>query len=104
ERGAIGVFFYAFFMGKVMDSTDLLMQMFQYCLGMIPGDIAANIISIVTVVVTVCTLVLRFWKEPQSTSKLYKVWKIIHVLASFKRATPTIKGEIKDGSEINSKS
>lgn len=86
-----------------MDNIDLLMQMLQYFLGMIPGDIAANIISIVMVVVTVCTLVVRFWKEPQLTSKLYKVWKIIYVLASFKRATPTIKGESKDSSEINSK-
>lgn len=93
-----------FLLEKVMDNTDLLMQLFQYCLGMIPGDIAANIISIVTVVVTVCTLVLRFWKEPQSTSRFYNLWKIIHVLASFKRATPTVKGESKNGSEINSKS
>lgn len=87
-----------------MDNTDLLMQMLQYCLGMIPGDIAANVISIVTVVVTVCTFIIRFWKEPQSSDKLYNLWKLIHVLASFKRSTPMIKGESKDGSETNSKS
>lgn len=69
-----------------MDSTDLLMQLFQYCLGMIPGDIAGNIVSIVTVVVTVCTFIIRFWKEPKLSSKRHKLWKVLHLLASFKKA------------------
>lgn len=96
KRGALSVFFYAFFMGKVMNNTDLLMQLFQYCLGMIPGDIAANIISIVTVVVTVCTLVVRFWKEPKLSSKRHKLWQVLHLLASFKKADNAKEGSNAD--------
>lgn len=69
-----------------MENSDLLMQAFQYVLGVIPGDIAGNIVSVVTVIVTICTLIIRFWKEPNKGSKSYKLWQLLHVLASFKRA------------------
>ncbi|MDI2112074.1 hypothetical protein [Commensalibacter nepenthis] len=79
--------------------TDLLMQVFQYLLGVIPGDIAGNIVAVVTAMVTICTLIIRFWKMPEPTSKLYTLWKLFHVLASFK--TPSIpKTESKDGQKI----
>lgn len=83
-----------------MDNTDLIMQIFQYLLGVIPGDIAGNIIAVVTTIVTVCTLIIRFWKEPDQTSKSYQLWKIIHTLASFK--APTLqKVENKDGQKTD---
>lgn len=79
--------------------TDLIMQIFQYLLGVIPGDIAGNIVAVVTTIVTICTLIIRFWKEPETTSKGFKLWKLFHVLASFK--TPSIsKTESKDGQKI----
>ncbi|CAI3948099.1 unnamed protein product [Commensalibacter communis] len=82
-----------------MDS-DLMMQCFQYLLGVIPGDIAGNMIAVVTTIVTICTLIVRFWKIPATTSKGYKLWKVIHTLASFK--TPSVsKTENKDGQKIN---
>lgn len=89
-----------FLLEKVMDNTDLLMQLFQYCLGMIPGDIAVNIISIVTVVVTVCTLVLRFWKEPEQISKWHRLWQALHLLASFKKSG-TVKEEEKNADKTS---
>ncbi|MDI2091702.1 hypothetical protein [Commensalibacter oyaizuii] len=73
--------------------TDLLTQVLQYLLGVIPGDIAGNIVAVITAIVTLCTLVIRFWKEPNPTSKRHKVWKVVHVLASFKTPTVTKKEE-----------
>lgn len=80
--------------------TDLLMQFMQYLLGVIPGDIAANIISFVTVVVTACTLVLRFWKEPEPSSKWHKLWQVLHLLASFKKSD-TVKEEEKNADKTS---
>lgn len=74
-----------------MDSTDLLMQIFQYVLGVVPGDVAGNIISIATVIVTICTLIIRFWKEPQKENKLHKLWQIFHLLASFKKSDKVVR-------------
>lgn len=68
-----------------MENTDLLMQLFQYILGIIPGDVAGNIVSAVTVIVTVCTLIMRFWKEPTQDGIIHKLWQFLHVLASFKK-------------------
>ncbi|CAI3931729.1 hypothetical protein [Commensalibacter papalotli (ex Botero et al. 2024)] len=68
-----------------MENTDLLMQLFQYVMGIIPGDITGNIVSAVTVIVTVCTLIMRFWKEPAQDRKSHKLWQFLHVLASFKK-------------------
>ncbi|MDI2113096.1 hypothetical protein [Commensalibacter nepenthis] len=82
-----------------MDNLDLMMQVFQYLLGVIPGDIAGNIVAVVTTIVTICTLIIRFWKMPEPSSKLYKLWKLLHVLASFK-APPVSKTESKDGQKI----
>lgn len=84
-------FFYAFFMRDNMDNTDLLMQIFQYVLGVVPGDVAGNIISIVTVIVTICTLIMRFWKEPIKESKLHKLWQFFHLLASFRKSDKVMK-------------
>lgn len=82
-----------------MENTDLLMQMFQYVLGVIPGDIAANIVAVFTTIVTTCTLIIRFCKEPDKDSKGYKLWQLLHVLASFKRPNKVKEknNEIKTG-------
>lgn len=69
-----------------MDVADFLTQFLQYILGVLPGDIASNLIAAITALVTLCTLIIRFWKEPETTSKLYKLWKLLHILASFKKA------------------
>lgn len=74
-----------------MDSTDLLVQIFQYVLGVVPGDVAGNIISIATVIVTICTLIIRFWKEPTKESKQHKLWQFFHLLASFKKSDKVVK-------------
>lgn len=74
-----------------MDNTDLLMQIFQYVLGVVPGDVAGNIVSIATVIVTICTLIIRFWKEPKKDSKLHKLWQAFHLLASFKKSDKIVK-------------
>ncbi|CAI3960218.1 unnamed protein product [Commensalibacter communis] len=80
--------------------TDVMMEVLQYLLGVIPGDIAGNMIAVVTTIVTICTLIVRFWKMPATTSKGYKLWKLFHVLASFK--TPSIsKTESKNGQKID---
>lgn len=70
-----------------MSDIDLLTQFLQYLLGILPGDIAANIITVITALVTICTLIIRFWKEPDQTNKHYKLWKFIYILASFKKKT-----------------
>ncbi|CAI3961468.1 unnamed protein product, partial [Commensalibacter communis] len=80
--------------------TDLMMEVLQYLLGVISGDIAGNMIAVVTTIVTICTLIIRFWKMPEPTSKGYKLWKLFHVLASFKTPT-TIKMENKNGQKID---
>lgn len=72
--------------------TDLLTQFLQYLLGMIPGDVAANIITVVTALVTICTLIIRFWQEPDQSSKWHNLWKLIHILASFKKIDDIKKG------------
>lgn len=77
-----------------MDITEILTQFLQYIIGVMPGDIASDVIAIVTTIVTVCTLVIRFWKEPTSTSGIsYNLWKAFHLLASFKKAVPINKKE-----------
>ncbi|WP_271801752.1 hypothetical protein [Commensalibacter communis] len=75
-------------------------EVLQHLLGVIPGDIAGNIVAVVTAIVTICTLIVRFWKMPEPTSKGYKLWKLLHVLASFKTPT-TIKVENKNGQKID---
>lgn len=70
-----------------MDTNDFLTQAMQYVLGIIPGDMAANVIAAIAFVITLCTLILRFWKEPDQTSKIYWLWKIVHIFAELKRPT-----------------
>lgn len=84
-----------------MDVTDFLTQFLQYLLGVIPGDIAGNVIAVITTIVTICTLIMRFWKEPDVTSKAYKLWKLFHVMASFKKAIPQTGG--KENEKTNQK-
>lgn len=67
-----------------MDTTDILTQFLQYCLGVLPGDVASNIVVSLTFTVTLCTFILRFWKEPAQTSRWRWVWKIIHLVAAFR--------------------
>lgn len=71
--------------------TDLLTQFLQYVLGILPGHIAANTIAIITFFITFCTLILRFWKTPATNSVWYKIWKIIHLLASLKLPQQSIE-------------
>lgn len=65
--------------------TDYFDQFLVWMLGNLPGDVAANIIAIVTFIFTSCTLILRFWPEPKSDNTLHKLWSIVHLLASFKK-------------------
>ena len=66
--------------------TDYLTQFLTWMLGALPGDVAGHIVGVVTAVVTLCTLVMRFWKEPQPGTTSHKVWSVVHLLASFKKA------------------
>ncbi len=65
--------------------TDYLTQFLTWMLGALPGDIAANLVGIITALVTLCTLVIRFWKEPASGTTAHKVWSVVHLLASFRK-------------------
>lgn len=79
----------------LMDPINVLSQILQLFLGLLPGALAANLITLITIMVTLCTLILRFWKEPSPNSKFYKLWKIIHIIAAFKIPTSTIEEEIR---------
>ncbi|CAI3956167.1 unnamed protein product [Commensalibacter communis] len=80
--------------------NDLIVQCFQYLLGIIPGDVAGNIVAVLTTMVTIFTLIMRFWKIPDQASQSHKLWKLIYILASLK--TPSVtKVEAKDGQKIN---
>ena len=80
------VFLCPFFERKRSMDTDYLTQFLTWMLGALPGDVAANLVGGITFVVTFCTVVVRFWKEPASGTIAHKVWTVIHLLASFKKA------------------
>lgn len=54
--------------------ADFLTQFLTWALGSLPGDIAANIVAVITGVVILCTLVMRFWKEPKEGTTAHKIW------------------------------
>lgn len=79
------VFLCPFFERNIHMDADFLTQFMTWALGSLPGDIAANIVVIITGIVTLCTLVMRFWKEPKEGTTAHKIWGILHTLASFKK-------------------
>ena len=67
-----------------MVATDFLSQALQYFLNILPGNVTFNLIALLTLSVTLCTLVTRFWKEPDNKNRSHKLWSFINFLASFK--------------------
>lgn len=66
--------------------NDIITQFLIYMLGYLPGNVAAHLIGAITIGVTLCTLILRFWPEPKAGTTAHKIWEIIHLIASFKKA------------------
>lgn len=66
-----------------MVATDFL-QALQYFLNILPGNVTSDLIALLTFSVTLCTLITRFWKEPDNKNRLHKLWSFINFLASFK--------------------
>lgn len=67
-----------------MVATDFLSQALQYFLDILPGNVTSDLIVLLMFSVTLCTLVTRFWKEPDNKNRLHKLWSFINFLASFK--------------------
>ena len=67
-----------------MVATDFLSQALQYFMNILPGNVTSNLIALLTFSVTLCTLITRFWKEPDNKNRLHKLWSFINFLASFK--------------------
>lgn len=67
-----------------MVATDFLSQALQYFLDILPGNVTSDLIVLLMFSVTLCTLVTRFWKEPDNKNRLHKLWLFINFLASFK--------------------
>ncbi|AYN86426.1 hypothetical protein D9V35_02385 [Commensalibacter melissae] len=67
-----------------MVATDFLSQALQYFMNILPGNVTFNLIVLLTFNVTLCTLITRFWKEPDNKNRLHKLWSFINFLASFK--------------------
>lgn len=64
--------------------TDIFTQIIQGILGVLPSGTTADVLLVLTVIVTLCTLILRFWPEPKVDSKIHWLWSLVHLLASFK--------------------
>lgn len=67
-----------------MVATDFLSQALQYFLDILPGNVTSDLIVLLMFSVMLCTLVTRFWKEPDNKNRLHKLWSFINFLASFK--------------------
>lgn len=63
---------------------DFFTELLQYMVNVLPSNVMGDVMAVVTFIVTLCTLVIRFWKEPDVRSKSYRLWSFIHLLASFK--------------------
>ncbi|CAI3951224.1 unnamed protein product [Commensalibacter communis] len=70
--GRNSVFFYAFLMEDKMNHSDLMMQIFQSFLDVIPGDIAGNIVAVVTSVATMYKLIARYMKKKTLQKRRFK--------------------------------
>lgn len=89
-------------------------QILQYVFGLLPDNVAADMAVILTFIVTLCTLILRFWKEPKVDSKWHGAWKLVHILASFRlpqkssgkqmgTATATVSESTSKGTDSDAK-
>lgn len=43
---------------------DFFTELLQYIINVLPSNTAGDVVAVVTFIVTLCTLVIRFWKEP----------------------------------------
>ncbi|WP_271839298.1 hypothetical protein [Commensalibacter communis] len=55
-----------------MNHSDLMMQIFQSFLDVIPGDIAGNIVAVVTSVATMYKLIARYMKKKTLKKRRFK--------------------------------
>lgn len=67
-----------------MNINDLLTQLLQYLLGVLPGNIASDIIAILSLLMAIGVVVMRFWKtEPDKNNKvLHFIYKAFFYLAN----------------------
>ena len=82
---------------------DFFTELLQYIINVLPSNTAGDVVAIVTFIVTLCTLVIRFWKEPDPKSGWHKLWSFIHLLASFKLPDRQIGTDGKNGDDTNGK-
>lgn len=84
-----------------MDIIEFFNQFLQYFLGVIPGDIASDIIALLTTIVTISTLIVKYWKtEPSKDKKfLHFLWRVIKSCSSLKLVK---KGKTDDTKEDTS--
>lgn len=79
-----------------MDNS-LLTQAIILLLGHLPGEIVATILEFATLIVTLSTITIRFWRKPNQNSKFYKIWKLIHIFAELKHPLEEIIEDEKNG-------
>lgn len=82
---------------------DFFTELLQYIINVLPSNTAGDVVAVVTFIVTLCTLVIRFWKEPDPKSGLHKLWSLIHLLASFRLPDRQAGKDGKNGDDTNGK-
>ena len=82
---------------------DFFTELLQYIINVLPSNVAGDVVAVVTFIVTLCTLVIRFWKEPDPKSGLHRLWSIIHLLASFRLPDRQDGKDGKNGDDTNGK-
>ena len=82
---------------------DFFTELLQYIINVLPSNTAGDVVAVVTFIVTLCTLVIRFWKEPDPKSGLHRLWSFIHLLASFRLPDRQAGKDGKNGDDTNGK-
>lgn len=82
---------------------DFFTELLQYIINVLPSNTAGDVVAVVTFIVTLCTLVIRFWKEPDPKSGWHKLWSLIHLLASFRLPDRQAGNDGKNGDDTNEK-
>lgn len=82
---------------------DFLQRFYNILSMSCPAIQRVKLSRLVTFIVTLCTLVIRFWKEPDPKSGLHKLWSLIHLLASFRLPDRQAGNDGKNGDDTNGK-